>query len=159
MRVDTVCVSFTCCFNVMRDCINIITGSVAVSLFLTTGELSSEFRSSLFTLARSWLSFALQFSAPGRGIPRWARPGLDFVLLVTRPGITWHLEAPVFEQLQTEIEKLVSHFNEDSLLSPRSGAEALPLSSYVREFTGHAFSSTQSAPFPGEELSFGRQEC
>ncbi len=69
-------------------------------------------RKFLFEVARGWLAFARECCTPGQRKPRWMRQGLDFIQLVTKPGITWHLTNCEFETLREEVDGLVDHLSE-----------------------------------------------
>ena len=66
-------------------------------------ELSERAEKLLFEVAHEWLSSAREAVDPGRNLQRWVRRGLDYILLVTKPGITRHLTAEEYDALEVQV--------------------------------------------------------
>ncbi|XP_069173757.1 mitogen-activated protein kinase kinase kinase 4 isoform X4 [Procambarus clarkii] len=72
---------------------------------LVTGEHRARVAPLLVSLARMWMNFVQFHYSRGKGSrPRWANPGLEFIVFVCDPHNTKHLEESNFQQLVMEIE-------------------------------------------------------
>eukprot|EP00111_Clytia_hemisphaerica_P003243 TCONS_00009253-protein len=62
------------------------------------------------TVSRLWIQFVLTKTEQGRGTkPRWAIPGLEFLVATIDPSHTEPMEESVFLNLQEEMQKCVKH--------------------------------------------------
>ncbi|XP_069944090.1 mitogen-activated protein kinase kinase kinase 4-like [Cherax quadricarinatus] len=72
---------------------------------LVTGQHRARVAPLLVNLARMWMMFVQFHYSLGKGSrPRWANPGLEFIVFVCDPYNTRHLEEDDFQQLVKEID-------------------------------------------------------
>ncbi|KAL4233273.1 Mitogen-activated protein kinase kinase kinase 4 [Mactra antiquata] len=77
---------------------------------LVSGETRQQLGRSLMHFAKDWMKFVSEKCERGRGMrPRWANPGLDFLLIACEPKILAILTEEEYKDLQESLNEFITH--------------------------------------------------
>ena len=94
---------------------------------LVSGHQRNQLSPTLISFGRHWMKFVMEHYSIGKGRrPRWALPGLEFLLLVCEPHNTQTLSELAFKELRQEVEECREHII-GYATSTESSAPSTPL--------------------------------